>query len=585
MSRHTRRAQLLSLALAAGLAACGGGDRGGDKGKAGGEAKGGDQGPPERGGTAVLLELADISKPMPIIFDSQLDGDMMDVMFMGLTRGAWREGRLVYETADRSPMALAKRWELLGPDSAQLRYHMRTDVKWSDGQPVTARDVVWTYDMVAEPSVASPRLDYAEHIDSVAAQDDSTVTFFFDRRYPEMLFYSGLPIAPSHAFAGSDPGQIRNHPRMANPAGGNLPVTGPFMIGTWVRGERVVLVPNPQSKVRPYLDQIVIRIVPEQTTRLIELQTGRADVMRPVPPDQVPVLRQQAPFLRFEREEKRNYDYIGYNPRTVEAFRDPRVRMALGLALDVQGVIDALRLEEFASPAGGPYSPIFKDLYDPRRMSPLPYDSTRAKQLLDEAGWRDANGDGVREKNGRPLRFTLVTTSGNARRADVSQIVQQQWKKIGVDAQLQQMEGNTMFDRLKKKEFEAVLAGWSVGLSPDLGTLWGKDSPFNFVSYDNPRTFQLFTQAQAKPTQEAANATWQEAAAQIVADRPYTWLYFIDGVSGVNERLRGVKIDTYGAYQNTWEWWIPRDRQRAAPGAAQGAAPAAGAAANDSGAK
>ncbi|HEU0054756.1 MAG TPA: ABC transporter substrate-binding protein [Longimicrobium sp.] len=585
MSRLTKRAHLLSLALLAALAACGGGgDKGGD-GKAAGDTSG-LGGTPEDGGTAVLLELGDIGKPMPVVFDTQLDGDLMDVMFMGLTRGAWRDGRLMYLTYPESPMALSKGWELTGPDSAAIRYHMRGDVLWSDGKPVTSRDVVWTYDMVADPRVASPRLDYAEHIDSVTAQDDSTVTFWFDRRYADVLFYSGLPIAPSHVFEGSDPAQIRNHPAVTDPSGGRLPVTGPFLIGTWVRGERVVLARNPKSALKPHLDQIVMRVVPEATTRLIELQTGRADVMRPIPPDQVPALRQQAPFLRFLREEKRNYDYIGYNPRTVEAFRDRRVREALGLAIDVNGIIRALQLEEFATQAGGPYAPIFKDLYDPRRMAPLPYDTTRARQLLDEAGWRDADGDGIREKNGRPLRFTLVTNSGNARRADVSQIVQQQWRKVGVDAQLQQLEGNTMFDRLQKKNFEAVLAGWSVGLSPDLQPLWGPTSPFNFTSYDNQQAFALFSRAQAQPTPEAANQLWKEAAALIVADRPYTWLYYIDGVSGVNERLRGIHIDTYGAYQNSWEWWIPKDRQRAAPAAAQQAAPpAGGAAATDSGAK
>ncbi|HEX5726502.1 MAG TPA: ABC transporter substrate-binding protein, partial [Longimicrobiaceae bacterium] len=244
-------------------------------------------GPPEPGGTAIIAELSDMSKPMPLIFDSSLDGDLMDVMFMGLTRGAWRDGRLVYLTADESPMAAARRWELTGPDSASIRYHLRSDLVWSDGRPITAHDVKWTYDMVENPAVASPRIDYMEHIDSVRVENDSTVTFHFVRRMPGMLFFSGLPIAPRHAFEGSDPAQVRTHPRMLNPAGGNLPVSGAFMIGSWSQGERVVLVPNPRFSPRPHLEQIVIRVVPEQTTRLVELQTGSVDFTRPVPPDQV----------------------------------------------------------------------------------------------------------------------------------------------------------------------------------------------------------------------------------------------------------------------------------------------------------
>lgn len=559
----------LLAALALALAACGGGDRP----AGGGGGGGGDEGTPEPGGTAVILELSDMNKPLPPVFETSIDGDLMDVMFMGLTRGAWEDGRLVYHTFPASPMALAREWAYVGADSAGIRYRMRSDVRWSDGAPVTARDVKWTYDLVANPAVASPRQEYVEHLDSLVVEDDSTVVFWFDRHSPDMLFYSGLPIGPAHAFEGVDPAQIRNAPRLQDPANGKLPVSGAFMIGSWQRGSQFTLVPNPTFRPAPHLASIVVRVVPEATTRLVELQTQKADFMRPIPADQVDDLRAQAPFLRFLREEKRNYDYVGYNPRTVPAFADPEVRLALGLALDVEGIVGALRLGEFAVPAGAMYPPIFRDLYDPRRMAPLRQDTARARRILAERGWRDADGDGILEKDGRPFRFTLLTNAGNQRRADVSLIVQQQWRAIGVDARLQQTETNTFFDRLREKDFEAALSGWSVGLSPDITALWAPDSPFNFVSYDNPVVSQLFERAKAEPTSARANALWMDAAARIVQDRPYTWLYFIDTVVGVNERLRGVRVTTYGAYQNTWEWWIPRDRQRGA-----GPAPAAPAA-------
>ena len=140
------------------------------------------------------------------------------------------------------------------------------------------------------------------------------------------------------------------------------------------------------------------------------------------------------------------------------------------------------------------------------------------------------------------------------------------WRRVGVQVELQQQETNTMFDRLEEKDFQAVLAGWSVALSPDLASLWGRESPFNFTSYDNPRTFALFEQAQRTTTEAEANALWKQAASQIIADRPYTWLYFLDGIVGVRDRLRGVRVDTYGAYQNTWEWWVTDGQGRGAAG-------------------
>ncbi|HVH13015.1 MAG TPA: ABC transporter substrate-binding protein [Longimicrobium sp.] len=539
------------LALLLGLAACS--DRGSGSGPPRAE---GDEATPRRGGTAVIAELADIAQPLPPIFDTQLDGDMMDVMYMALTRGAWEDGKLQYLLSDRSPMALAWHYELLGPDSAAIRYRMRSGLKWSDGQPITAHDVVWTYDVVKDPRVASPRQDYVAHLDSVVAENDSTVTFYFDRRYPEMLFYSGLNIAPRHAYQDANLSDLRNHPRLRNPGNGNLVVSGAFMVGQWQPGQRLVLVPNPHFSVRPHLDQIVIRIISETTTRLVELQNGTVDFTRPIPPDQVASIRQRVPGVRFEREEKRNYDFISYNPRTVAAFADRDVRLALGLALDVNGIVQSLRLGEFAVPAGGPYPPIFRDLYDPQTMTPLPFDTVQAKQLLEKAGWRDTDGDGIREKNGQPFRFVLMTNSGNQRRSDVAQIVQQMWRRVGVQADLRQQETNTMYARLRAKDFQAVLAGFGVGLSPDFSEMWSRDSPFNFASYDNPSTFAIFAEARQATDEARANMLWKQAAAQLVNDRPTTWLYYLDGVVGVRDRLRGVRVNTYGAYQNVWEWWV-----------------------------
>ncbi|HEU4562674.1 MAG TPA: ABC transporter substrate-binding protein [Longimicrobium sp.] len=565
------RAALLAALLP--LAACGGGDGGGGNQRGTGAAAD-TGGTPETGGTAVLAELADINRPMPLTSESSLDGDLGgDVMFLSLSRGRWENGRLRYLNATENPAALARSWEYLGADSAALRYHLDSSRKWSDGRPITARDVVFTYRLLKDTTVAAPQQDYTNHMDSVVANDDSTVTFHFDRRYPEMLFHSGLGISPAHVFETVPPAQIRSHPAFIDPAR-NLVVSGPFRIGAWQKGTSVTLVPNPHFPVKPRLDRIVIRIIPEATTRLTELMTERVDFMRPVPFDQVAELRRRAPNVRIEREAKRFYDFIAYNPRTFAPFADPEIRRALGMGIDVKGLMGALQINEYAVQAAGPYSPIFQELYDPGTMPPLTYDTAAAIRVLESKGWRDSDGDGVRDKGGQPFRFTLETNSGNTRRADVTQIVQQQWKQIGVDARIQLSETNTFFDRLNKKQYQAAAAGWSVGLSPDLTVLWGAGSTFNYVSYTDPQTTALFEQALAQPTAETANPLWRQAAARIAQAQPYTFLYFMDQLDGVNNRLRGIRIDTYGAYQNTWEWWIPKSQQRELQAAAPAAAPA-----------
>ncbi|MDQ3389032.1 MAG: ABC transporter substrate-binding protein, partial [Gemmatimonadota bacterium] len=194
-----------------------------------------------------------------------------------------------------------------------------------------------------------------------------------------------------------------------------------------------------------------------------------------------------------------------------------------------------------------------------------PHDSARAREILASKGWRDTDGDGVLDRNGVPFRFTLILNTGNPRKADAAQIIQQQWRRIGVDARIQLMEFNTFWDRQMNRTFQASFGNWGVGLSPDLSEVWGPDTPLNFVSFNDPEVTALMQRAQAQPTEALANPLWKQAAQRIVDAQPYTWLYFFDQVDGVNQRLRGMKIDTFGAYQNPWEWWIPTAEQTANP--------------------
>jgi peptide/nickel transport system substrate-binding protein len=552
-----KRGALLATFCVA-LVACGGADQ-----PSAGSGEDVDYGEPVHGGTAVLAEGADMSIPLTIVAQSLLDGNLGgDVMFMSLLATDWDDGRLTFQTADESPMAMARSYELIGDDSASIRFHMRSDLRWSDGEPITADDIVYTYGILGDPQLASPVQNYTDDLEGVEAENDSTVVFHFTRRYPEMLAHVSAQPLPEHVFGGTPLPEFRNHPAILNPQNGNLVVSGPFMIGTWDRGERVVLVRNPEFEPRAYLDQIVFRIIPEPLTRLVELQTGAVDMVQGVTLDQIPRLREQADNIRFEREEKRAYDYIGYNGEAFAPFADPEIRRALGLAIDAQSIIDALQMEEFAVPAGGPYSPIFRDLYDPEGQAPLGHDPDEARRILASKGWTDTNNDGILDREGQPFRFTLVTNSGNQRRADASQIIQQQWSQIGVQAELQVREFNTLLDDLTAGDYEAVLSGWNVALYPDLSGLWAADSPFNVTRYEHPDLPRLIEEARGSPTPEAAAPIWREAASTIVRDQPYTWLYYLDIVDAVSNRLRGTEIDTYGTYQNTWEWWIPEDLRR-----------------------
>jgi peptide/nickel transport system substrate-binding protein len=554
MRNPTRRSgwARCTLAFAAALAAYGCGDNGG-------AAK------PVTGGTAVFGELVEVSKPHPLVWDSDLDADLVDVMYMGLTRPQWENGRLVFLTSDRSPMAMASRYEFLPPDSTAIRFHLRPGLVWSDGKPITAGDVAWTYRMLKDPRVASPRQQDAAQIDSVVAENDSTVTFRFKRRYPDMVFNASIHVAPEHAYAASDPAQLRTHPSVVHPEGGRLVVSGPFLVESWQRGQQITLAPNPRFSPHPRLARIVIRTLKDPTTRLTEMKLGHLDFVRPIGFDQLAELKAQAPNVRIARQEKRYFEYLAWNPVTVPVFRDPQIRRALSMSVNVPYLIGALKMQDYAVPASGPYPPIFQ-VYDSASMRPVAFDPEGAKRILDAKGWRDADGDGIREKDGKPLRFTLLTNSGNQRRADAAQVIQQELKQVGVDMQIQMMDYGTVFDRLQKHQYEAAMGSWGVQLAPDFSGMWMPGQPFNIVSFDDPEATRLMKTAEEQPTEARANPYWKQAAERIVQAQPYTWLYYYDQIFAVGPRMHDMRIDVYGPYQNAWEWWVSDEGKKPAPG-------------------
>jgi peptide/nickel transport system substrate-binding protein len=528
---------LLALTCLASLTACGDGDAPASR----------------RGGQVVVAVGADMDKPNPIVFATVTDSDINEMLYMSLLASRWEEGGLVYEVAADNPMSLARSYEFFGPDSASLRYNLRTDARWTDGTPITAHDAAFTTRLRGMPEVAAPTQDANREIRDLEVENDSTFVIHFNRRYAEIFFHTAGQIIPRHVYEGSDLAQIRSHPSITDPAR-HLVTSGPMRIVEWVRGQRVVLAPNPEFQPQPTIERLVFRVLPEETTRMIELQTGIVDIAQ-VPFHFVEDIR-RTPTLRLERQDKRSYEYIGYNPKAHDFFADREIRRALGMALDREAMIAALQLDEFAAVAGGPYAPIFRQLYDPVGQAPLPYDTAGARRILREKGWTPGR-DGVLQKDGRRLSFTLVTNAENRRRVDIAQIAEQQWGRMGIQATIQLLEFNTLFERMTARNFDARIGGWNVGLSPDLYQVWGNpDGPSNYVSYDNPEVRELMARAAAQPTPEAAAEYWRAMASAIVADQPYTWLFYYDSPYAVNNRVQGVKVDTRGVFQEIWNWRI-----------------------------
>ena len=538
------------------LAGCGGGER------TGGEA-------PTRGGTAVVGVTGDAATVLPPLARASLDQEVGGLLFPGLHRPTWDDGGLTYRTGEA---ALAESWRF-GADSTTLTFRLAEGSTWSDGEPVTPGDVVFTYRLLADAEAALPLGYVTGRLDSVTARGDTAVTFHFARRYPGMLFDAGVGILPEHVYGGIPPAEFgRVAGSAAGSAGGTAggdtleagrgvpAVSGPFRLAEWRRGDRLVLVRNPRARAPARLDSLVFRVLPEETTRLAELRGGGLDMARVESFGAAADLREGSP-LEIQAMPDRAYDYVAWNPTGHPAFGDVRVRHALSLALDREEMLAALEMASFAEPARGPYGPLFPDL---ARGLPEPVrDLDRARRLLEAAGWSRGPEGGVRTRDGTRLAFQLQVPAGSDRRTTAAVMIQEQLARVGVGARVRTREFNALFQAVRAGDYEAALLGWQVGLDPDISPFWyDPASPLNVVGFDSPRVRTLMDSARTAPTAAAAAPYWRRAGREIVGRHPYAFLWYFDLPWAVAPRLRGVDVGVTGFAGGAGDWWVATPRRR-----------------------
>jgi peptide/nickel transport system substrate-binding protein len=500
------------------------------------------------GGVAVIGLAGAPTTPLAPFAATALDTELAGVLFLALNYGEWGDDGMTYE--EGHSLGLARSWEI---DGQRLTYHLDPERRWSDGTPVTSEDVVFTYELLHDPVLALPLSFATARMDSVVAVDDTTVTFHFQRQYGGMIFDTGVGILPAHVYGDASADGIAAIPLPRGEPDPPLVTSGPFTVVEWRTSERVVLARNEAAPVPPRLDRLVLVVLPDETTRLASLRTGELDMAQVSSFRQAARLREQG--LRVLSQPQRGYDYIAWNPGH-PAFGDVRVRRALSLAIDRDELIAALDMTGFAEKAYGPYGSLFGGLA-PEPPDGRYGDPGEAGRLLNEAGWTDSDGDGVRERGDTELRFELLTTSANERRETAVQLIQSQLAQVGAWADIRLQELGSLFQLAQRREYEAFMLGWQVSLDPDISIYWqDPESPLNVVGYNNPLAAARMDSALAQPSSEAAARHWKAAAATVAADYPYAFLWFFDLLVAVGPRLQGVQVDPVGFLRTVHEWGV-----------------------------
>lgn len=447
---------------------------------------------------------------------------------------------------------LAESWEK-SADGKTITFHLRKDMNWSDGVPVTAEDVRYSWQTAKDKDVAWTGNSIKDFIDDVKVIDAKTVALHYTETYPYQLMDANDGyIVPKHVFSKIPYADWKTHASWTAEAG---VAAGPFRVVEYTPQEHVTLEANPTyaRKGFPRVSKVTFRIIKNQQAILDAFLSGGIDVLPGVRPNDVKRVLDDGRFRLFNCQ-SRAFTYVGWNCAKAP-FDDPDVRRALTLATDREDLVESIYLG-FADLGR---SPIISSMWaHDRTLAAWPFDVDEAARLLAERGWKKG-GDGVWAKEGKRLAFTLSTNAENQLRVRACTKLQANWKEFGAAVSIEQVEFNLLAERLRKHDIDAWYGAWNVATKVDEKPTWHSASRdydgFNWANYVNPRVDEIIDKARIMSDFGAAKALWAEMQQIIHREQPYTFVAEPRLLNAFPKRLRNVTSAATSPYYNIEEWW------------------------------
>jgi peptide/nickel transport system substrate-binding protein len=461
---------------------------------------------------------------------------------------------------------LAESWKY-SDDCRDITFKLRKGVKWHDGQPFSAADVLFTHAMLVHPKTPTARRDDYAAVEKIDAPDPHTIRVRYKTAYARGLMSWATPILPAHLLRPyMEQGKLREAPQNWNKPVG----TGPYRFEELKSGEKIVLKANPDYfEGKPYLSRFVYRIIPSQATVFLELKANGLDSAGLVRGLSALQYARQTDYPGFKktytkyRYASSQYTYLGLNLKDPR-FADKRVRHAFAHAINRQELIDGVLLG-LGREATGPYKP-GTWVYTPD-VAKFPFDAARAKQLLAEAGWKQKNAEGLLVKDGKPFTFELLTNQGNEERKKVAEIIQASLREIGVGVEIRVLEwASFLKEYVQKRRFDALVLGWAIGEDPDQYSIWhsSKTGPddLNHVSFINAEVDDLLEKGRSSCRREERVKYYRRLQQILAEEQAYVFLFFRDALPVVARRVHGIEVFPNGITYNQHRWFVPKEEQR-----------------------
>ncbi len=494
--------------------------------------------------SADTITIAISSEPKrlnPVFLTDLISYSVSGLIFSGLTK---------FDKDMKITGDLAESWDIL-KGGKEIIFHLKNGVLWHDGNSFTAEDVVFTYKTFVSPHTGTHHSGHFGPVNEVKAIDRFTVSVSYSEPYGSALESWAIGIIPKHILQNKD---INDTNFDDSPIG-----TGPYKLKEWVHGQRLWLEAfDSYHKGRPKIKNLIMRVIPDSATQLLELKAGTVDLMELSPmqfDSQTNRKTFSSDFIKYRAGSFR-YGFFGLN-LIDRRFQDKRVRQAINYAIDKDSIINSV-LMGFGCISTGPYPP--EVWYYSKEAKSYAYNPQKALELMAEAGWRKGT-DGILRKNGDLMSFTILTNYENKENIKTAQIIQSNLKAIGIESDIRTLEWQAFrHNVISKHQFEAIVLSRAYLWDPDVYNLWHssktKEGEWNFLSYKNGEVDMLLEEGRRTIEIAERQRIYHRLHELLAEEQPCIFLYNADLLFVAHKRIKGIIPSPAGMFHNIAEWYV-----------------------------